>query len=59
MQVIPLAIRNRLVPARFTLSDRCDGSSVVQPRAGRIHITDRGTRGTFVFTGKKTYAARR
>ena len=33
MQVFPMAIRNRLVPASFTLSDRCDGSSVVQSRA--------------------------
>jgi hypothetical protein len=58
MEVFPMAIRNRLVPASFTLSDRCDGSSVVQSRAGRIHVTDRGTRGTYVFTGKKTYMAR-
>ncbi len=59
MRVIPLAIRNRLVPARFTLSDRCNGSSVVRSRAGRIHVTDRGTRGTYVFRGTKTYVARR
>jgi hypothetical protein len=52
-----LSIRNRRTLSRFTVSDRCNGTSVVESRAGRVHVRD-NTRGASILTGRRTYVAK-
>ena len=52
-----LAIRKRLVVSRFSVSDRCNETSVVQLSAGRVWVADHNKRGT-ILTGRGTYVAR-
>jgi hypothetical protein len=58
LRVANLSIRNRPTLSRFTVSDRCNGTSVVESRAGRVHVRDNNTRGTYILTGRRTYVAK-
>lgn len=57
LRVSNLSIRNRRTLSRFTVSDRCNGTSVVESRAGRVYVRD-NTRGTYILTGRRTYVAK-
>lgn len=58
VRVNNLAMRNRQVLSRFTVSDRCNATSVVSTRAGRVMVNDHNTRGTYILKGRRTYVAR-
>jgi hypothetical protein len=58
VRVNTLALLNRQVLSRFTVSDRCNGTSVVSTRAGRVMVNDHNTRDTHLLKGRRTYVAR-
>jgi hypothetical protein len=58
LRVTSLAKRNRLIASRYTVSDRCNSTSVVNLRKGRLQVADHGKRATYVLNGRRTYVAR-
>jgi hypothetical protein len=53
-----VAIRNRRVLSRFSVADRCNNTSVVESKQGRVYINDHNTRKRKLLTGRGTYVAR-
>jgi hypothetical protein len=54
----PLYVNNRPAVARYTITDRCNKTTVVQSRAGRVYVRDHNRRTPKVLTGRQTYVTR-
>jgi hypothetical protein len=51
-------VRNRPVVSRYTVADRCNQTSSVVSRAGRVHVRNRNTGEFKILKPKQTYVAR-
>jgi hypothetical protein len=52
-----LAVRNRLVLSRFRVADRCNATSVVELRRGRVRVQDHNKGEQTILNGRRTYVA--
>jgi hypothetical protein len=53
-----VAVRLRLVLSRFTVSDRCNETSVVTARRGRVYVRDHNKGASEVLPAGRTYVAK-
>ena len=53
-----LYTRNRPRPARFTVADRCNKTSVVTSRRGRVRVQDHNKGVSKILSGRQTYVVR-
>jgi hypothetical protein len=58
IRVYNWSVRNRSVVSRYTVADRCNRTSTVVSRAGRVHVRNRNTGDVKILKPKQTYVAR-